>query len=224
MSGAGFGSATSSAVTTTSKRSAKPDAARTASTHAWVEFDATPRRRLRRAGLADDLDREPRAAEDPKRRAVRGVGGVVEALADRPQVLQVQVPPRWEAEQLSDVAARGQERPGDVRADDGAAVRERAVGDGELERRHLEQALADREVDGLARVPDRVARLQALQVPGSRDRTARLPREIEARRVADAEQPCPPLHVDRARARLPEIEQVADPVEPRVARDRQGLG
>src|SRR5207253_973417 len=97
--------------------------------------------------------------------------------------------------------------------DDRSAVRERAVGDGELEGCHLEQALADREVDRLAGIPDRVARLEALEVRGRGDGAAGLRRQVDARRVTDAEQSRPALHVEGARARLPEVEHVADPVE-----------
>ena len=128
-----------------------------------------------------------------------------------------------EAQETRHVAARGQERARDVRPDDGAPVRERGVRDRELERRHLEQALADREVHRLARVPVGLRRLEALQIGGPRDDPAPLRRQVDPGRMAQPEQVGPALHVEAARLLLPEVEPIPQSVEPRVARDGERL-
>src|SRR5438874_12226987 len=100
----------------------------------------------------------------------------------------------------------------DVRTHDRAAVDECRVRDGELERRHLEIALADRQVDRLPLVPRLM--LRGAEPGRGRDEPRRLSRNVEARRVSEAQATRPALDplapVDE--------ELVAEPVEPRAPR------
>src|SRR5256884_2353251 len=94
-------------------------------------------------------------------------------------------------------------------------VRERGVRDGQLERRDLEPALPDGEVDGVALVPGRVPAGEARLEPGRGGHdAARLAREVEPGRVAEPEGLRPALHVDAAGRRLAAVEHRADLVEP----------
>src|SRR5262245_29816336 len=139
--------------------------------------------RLRRSGLAGDLDRE--AGEDAGRRSSGGVRGLVQPLLDRPRLRrELQPTDRLEAEDVPNAVP--DHGLGDVRAHDGAAVHERGVRDRELERAHLERSLADREVDGLALRP-RIA-LDLLEVRAwSRNPAGRHPGQVERRPLAEPE-------------------------------------
>src|SRR5207253_10614491 len=93
---------------------------------------------------------------------------------------QVEAATRMEAKPAGDRPVCGQDGAGDVWPHDGAAVRERGVGDGELQGGHCEVALPDREVDRIALVPDALRRrAKCLSQPARRgDDAAVLTRKV----------------------------------------------
>ena len=143
--------------------------------------------------------------------------GFEEALADRPDVAEAQVTARAEPQGLDRGAAH--ERARDVRLHDRTAVRQRRVRDRELERRHREISLADREVDRLPLVPRLV--VGRPQPARRRHDAARLAGQVDPRPVSQPEPVRPLLHRERAGRLLVKVEAVAEAVEPRVARLRE---
>ena len=117
------------------------------------------------------------------------MGGHVEALLDRPGVGELHVPGRLEMQGLHRLTA--QDRARDVRTHDRAAVDECRVRDGELERRHLEIALADRQVDRLPLVPRLM--LRGAEPGRGRDEPFLLGSDVNAGRSAEAHDVRPPL-------------------------------
>src|SRR5581483_12021799 len=87
------------------------------------------------------------------RRSARVVGGHEQPVADRLQADEVETAARREAECPHDAVRRVEDGSAEMRAEDRAAVREGGVGDGELQRRDGQVALADRHVDGVTDVP-----------------------------------------------------------------------
>ena len=107
----------------------------------------------------------------------------------------------------------------DVRRDDRSAVRDRRVRDGELQRAHLERALADGEVDRLAFRPWEPP---ALEEPlRRRDEARRGAGDVDRRRRAETEPPRPVLDEHSLPARIGAVDAVAEAIEPRVARLRE---
>ena len=147
-----------------------------------------------------------------------------EAVPDRARVDEPNVAASGEAEASDDLAVRVEDGLPDVGADDRPAVCERGVGDGELERRDRKLSLADRQVDGVALVPDAFPGLleRPLQPAGGRYQAGSLARDVKACRVADAKPLGPVLYIEVALL-LFGIEHRPEPVEPCIARDRQRL-
>ena len=146
-------------------------------------------------------------------------------MPNRPRIGELQVCGRRKAQATEHASRRGDDRTRDVGPDDVAAVREGGVGDGELERRDGEVALTDREVDGVALVPDPLGRIVECpsQPGGCGDDAARLSRQVESCRVSEPEPQRPVLQVERSGCRLARVELGAEPVEPGVAGDRERL-
>ena len=179
------------------------------------------------------VDGRLEATERRRRRAVAGVRRAVQARLDLGEELgrQVEVALRLGV----DVAARARapvgagDRLHEMRGHDLAAVLERAVGDGLLERRHEQVALADRHLDVVSRLPDRVdRRVGAVH----EQRIVRLPlpvgneaadgaREVDRGAIAVAELSDPaPGTASRSGS---VVELVAEAVEEGVARDLECL-
>ena len=152
------------------------------------------------------------------------MGAGEQPVPDRADIVETDVPPGREAELPGDPPARVEDGPADVGANNGAAVGERRVGDGELERRDRELPLADGQVDGVALVPDPLPGLleRPLQPAGGRHEPRSLARDIEARRMPDPEPAGPVLHV-QVPSLLLAVEHRSEAIEPRVAGDRERL-
>src|SRR5205085_5296393 len=178
-------------------------------------------RGFRGSGLAGDLDRE--GAEDGAGRA--RVGTADQTVPDRRYGGEAEVPPGPKTKLADDLPAGVEHGLADVRADDRAAVRERRVGDGELERCDRELALPDGEVDRVTLVPDPLPGLLEgpLQPRRGGDEAGGLARDVEAGGMPDAEATRPILHVEMPPLLLG-VEHRAEAVEPGVAGDRKRLG
>ncbi len=161
-------------------------------------------RLLRGARLARDGRQEVR--EHRRRGAVDVVRALLEPRADRLQQpgLERDLVAREVVREVADDARAVRvvlDVLADVRGHDVAAVRDRRVADGDLQGRHLERALADREQHRVARAPlpvDQVVRIDLLGVgllpPGERRQDAlALTRDVDAGRLAEAELPGPVL-------------------------------
>src|SRR6266511_3437694 len=117
---------------------------------------------------------------------------------------------------------RGEDRPRNMRPHDDAAVRERRVGDRHLEWRHGQVALADGEVDGVTLVPDPLGWIsERAPQPGRGGNDATVLAKVDSRRMTETEPHRPALHVRPSCRSLPTVEHRSEPVEPRVARDRE---
>ena len=151
--------------------------------------------------------------------------GVVESCANGPDLGQVDAATRAKPEPAKDGSTRRQDRAGDVRPHDGAAVGESGVGHGELQRRHGKVALTDCEVDRISLVPDALRRRaeRRSQPAWSGDDAAVFAGDIQTRRPAEAELVCPALHVQGPGRRLSCVEHRAQSVEPGVAGNGERL-
>ncbi len=116
-----------------------------------------------------------------------------------------------------------------MRRDDVAVVGDRRVVDGHLQRRGQQVALADRQVDRVARLPKAVdAPSGRVGLPGEgpaqpsrcRHETGGLAGNVDPGRVTVAQPPCPILELGA----LAQVEVVADLVEVGVGRLHDGLG
>ena len=145
---------------------------------------------LRRSRLARNRDRE--AAEDGRRRPERGMRRLEQALLHDRQRLWIDTGAlRLRRLRMRDRAARTRllDPEQHVRRHELAAVRDQRVEARHLQRRHEQVLLTDRELDGVARLPELVDRRLEMRFPPLRRRqqALRLGTDVDARVLPEAE-------------------------------------